>query len=295
MKLVCIFVLVAAFPAAALAAAVDERIESDSDGVVVVRNMTGDIVVSGWDENAVYVTGEISDQAERLDVQRNGNRVVVEVIYPDNWSGDERSSGDTDLQINVPRNSELDVETVSADVSVSGVTGEQRLVSVSGDLDAEDILAEAHFETVSGDIRVTGQNAVARTSADAVSGDIGLNGMSGEINVAVVSGDVRVVGGLIDRAEIESVSGDVNFSAELGPAARIRATSTSGDIRLTFTGNAAAQYDISSFSGDIQNCFGPTSRQSRGGPPNSVLTFSEGNSDARVEVSTMTGDIDLCR
>jgi DUF4097 and DUF4098 domain-containing protein YvlB len=295
MKSVCIFVLVSALPAATLAATVDERIEADSDGQVIVRNMTGDIVVSGWDQNAVRVTGEISDQAEGLDVHREGNRVVVEVIFPESWQGDERQGGDTDLRISVPRDSELDVETVSADVSVSGVAGEQRLISTSGDIDAEDILAEARFETVSGDIRVTGQNAVARTSANAVSGDIGLNGMSGEISVAAVSGDIRVVGGLIDRAELDSVSGDVDFSAELGADARIRATSTSGDIRLVFAGNAAAEYDLSSFSGDIQNCFGPSARQSRGGPPSSALTFTEGDSDARVDVSTLSGDIEVCR
>lgn len=295
MKSLALFVLIAALPGATLAAAVDERIEADSDGQVTVRNMIGDIVVSGWDENAVYVTGEISDEAESLDVRREGNRVIVEVIYPDNWRGDEPQSGDTDLRISVPRGSDLDVETISADVSVSGIAGEQHLVSVSGDIDAEDISAEARFETVSGDIRVTGRDAVTRTSANAVSGDVGLDGMSGEISVAVVSGDVRVVGGLIDRAEIESVSGDVNFNAELAADARISATSTSGDIRLVFAGNAAAEYNLSSFSGEIENCFGPSSRQSRIGPPNSALTFTEGDSDARVEVSTMSGDIELCR
>ena len=295
MKCGSIFVLMAALPISAFAADVDERIDAAANGQVIIRNMTGDIVIAGWDQNAVQVSGEISDRAERLDVHREGDRVVVEVVYPDNWQGDQASAGDTDLAISVPRGSDLDVETISADLSVSGVAGEQRLVSVNGDIDLNDLAAEARIESVGGDIRVTGRGAASRTSANAVSGDIGLQGISGEVTVGAVSGDIRIDAGLISRAEVESVSGDVNFSGELGSDARVRATSTSGDIRLSFSGNAAAEYNLSSFSGEIDNCFGPSVQQSRVGPPTSAVTFTEGNSDARVDVSTMSGDIDLCR
>lgn len=286
--------LIAALPAVTFAAEVDERIEAAANGQVTVRNLAGDIVIEGWDENAVQVSGEISDSAESLDVRRDGDRVVVEVVYPENWQGSRNSGFDTDLSIRLPRGSELDVETISADIRVSGVDGEQRLVSVNGDIELNDLAAEASIESVGGDIRVTGRGATARTSANAVSGDIGLDGVSGEISVGAVSGDIRIVAGLISRAEVESVSGDVNVRVELETDARFRATSTSGDIRLSFSGDAAAEYNLSSFSGDIDNCFGPSAQQSRGGPPSTALTFTEGNSDARVDVSTMSGDIDLC-
>ena len=295
MKRGSILVLIAALPVATFAAEVNERIDAAANGQVVVRNVTGDIVVTGWDQNAVQVTGEIADSAERLDVRRDGDRIVVDVVYPENWQGNRDSAGDTDLAISVPRGSELDVETVSADIRVSGVDGEQRLVSVNGDIDLNDLAAEAQIESVGGDIRVTGRGATSRTSANAVSGDIGLDGVSGEISIGAVSGDIRIVGGLITRAVVESVSGDVNFRGQLAADARFRATSTSGDIRLSFAGDAAAEYNLSSFSGDIDNCFGPSAQQSRVGPPNTAITFTEGNSGARVDVSTMSGDIDLCQ
>lgn len=290
-----IFALLAGFPVMALAAPVDERIDATPNGAVEVRNLSGDIVVSGWDQEAVHVIGEISENAERLDVRREGDRVIVEVVYPENQQNRRRSVDDTDLIISIPRASSLNIETVSADISVSDVAGEQTLQSVSGDIATETVAAETRVESVSGDVFINGQDAAARTSANAVSGDVELNRISGEIYVNSVSGDIEIMSRLIERAEIESVSGDVSLQGEVGANARIRANSTSGDVDLSLRGEAAAEYNLTSFSGEIDNCFGPRATRSPAGPPSSALRFSEGSSGARVEVSTMSGDIGLCR
>lgn len=287
-------VLLAGAPAVVLAEPVDERIDADPNGQVEVRNISGDIVVSGWDTDAVQVTGEISDQAERLDVRREGDRIIVEVVYPDNWRGGRDSGDDTDLAISAPRGSSLTVETVSADVSVSGIEGEQTVSTVSGDVVTQTFGAEARVESVSGDVQVAGRDVATRTSASAVSGDVELNRISGEIEAQSVSGDIEISAGLIERAEIQSVSGDVSLSGELADNARVRANSTSGDVELSLRGDAAADYNLTSFSGDIDNCFGPRSVQPERGP-GSTLRFTEGSSSASVEVSTMSGDIGLCR
>jgi DUF4097 and DUF4098 domain-containing protein YvlB len=295
MKAGSFLMLLAGFPALVLAEAVDERIDAEATGDVEVRNISGEIVVSGWDNAEVRVTGEISEQAERLDLRREGSRVVVEVVYPENWRGNGNFGDETSLSISVPRGSSLTVETVSADVSVSGVEGEQALSSVSGDVVTETFGAEARFESVSGDVLVNGRDAVSRTSASAVSGDVELNRISGEITVQSVSGDIDIASGIIERAEIQSVSGDVSLSGELAGNARVRANSTSGDVDLMLRGDASADYSLTSFSGDIDNCFGPARTQAVRGQPGSTLRFTEGSSRASVEVSTMSGDIDLCR
>jgi DUF4097 and DUF4098 domain-containing protein YvlB len=287
--------VLAGFPVVVFAAPVDERIDAAPDGEVEVRNVSGDIVISAWDESAVHVTGDISDDAERLDVRREGDRVVVEVIYPEDWRGSDNLGDDTDLVIRAPRGSSLDVETVSADLAVSGIEGEQYLKSVSGDVVAETFTAEVRVQSVSGDVQVTGRDDATRTSASAVSGDVRFNRVSGEIDVESVSGDVEVASGLIERAELQSVSGDVSLQGELAADARVRANSTSGDVELLFRGDGAAEYSLTSFSGEIANCFGPTAARSRQGPSGSALRFTEGSSSASVEITTMSGDIGLCR
>jgi len=288
------FVLLACLPVVAHATPVDQRIDAASDGQVEVHNISGDIVVSGWDEASVHVTGEISEAAERLDVRRDGDRVIIEVVYPNDWRGDGNFGGDTDLRISLPRGSSLLVETVSADVTVNDVEGEQDLTSVSGDVITETFAAEARLQSVSGDVLVNGQNAAARTSASAVSGDVEMNRISGEISVESVSGDVEIIGGTIERAELASVSGDVSLRGELAANARVRADSTSGDVELLLSGNTAADYDLTTFSGGIDNCFGPRPTRTGRGDSGASLSFTEGGSGARVEVSTMSGDIGLC-
>lgn len=286
--------LLALLPVVAEAAPVDERIDAAASGEVEVHTLSGDVVVSGWDDAAVHVTGEISESAERLDVRRDGNRVIIEVVYPDNWRGDGNFGDDTELVIRAPRGSSLVVETVSADVSVSDVEGEQNLRSVSGDVLTETFAAEARLQSVSGDVRVTGSDSAARTSASAVSGDVQMDRMSGEINVESVSGDVEIAGGIIERAELTSVSGDVSLRGELAANARIRADSTSGDVELFLSGDTAADYDLTTFSGEIDNCFGPRPARTGRGSSGASLSFTEGSSGSRVEVSTMSGDIGLC-
>lgn len=289
-----LIVFCAAIPGAVFAAPVDERVDAADDGEVVVRNISGDIIVSGWDESAVYVTGDISDDAERLDVHREGDLVVVEVIYPDNWRGGGRNGDDTDLIIRAPRASSLDVETVSADIAVSDIEGEQDLRSVSGDIVTGAFAAEIRVQSVSGDVQATGRDSATRTSASAVSGDVRLRGVSGEMVVESVSGDLEIESGLIERAELQSVSGDVSVRGNLAAGAIVRATSTSGDVELFFSNGGAAEYELNSFSGDIDNCFGPAVARSGQGP-GSTLRFTEGSSGASVEVSTMSGDVGLCR
>jgi hypothetical protein len=221
------------FPVMALAIPVDERIDATPDGQVDVTNISGDIIVSGWDEDAVQVTGDLSEDAERLDFRREGDRVIVEVVYPENRQGRRNAVDDTDLIISIPRGASLDVETISADISVSRVVGEQYLKSVSGDIVTETAGSETLVESVSGDVRVTGTDAATRTTANAVSGDVSLDRISGEISVASVSGD------------IDSCFGPSAVRAEFGPP----------NATLRFVeGDSDASVEVSTMSGDIGLC-----------------------------------------
>ena len=71
----------------------------------------------------------------------------------------------------VPQNSELHVSTVSADQTVAGVLGVQRLNSVSGDVSTEIAGSDVELKTVSGDMKVKGHGQPARLHVTTVSGD----------------------------------------------------------------------------------------------------------------------------
>ncbi len=287
------WLLVGAFaPLAAAHAATpfDRTVDADARGTVEVHSVSGSVEIEGWDRASVHVSGTVADNVERVDVRRDGNRVMVEVVLHEG----ARSSENTKLTIDAPRASSLEVSTVSASIEARAIEGEQRLSSVSGAIDAEEFASDLNVSSVSGAVTVHGHGSVALTRARAISGSLRLTDIAGEVEAQAVSGSVEVAANQLDRATLSSISGRLSLSGALGDHARADLTTTSGSLNLTFAGTAAAEYDLTTFSGAIDACFGPPVSEPRNGPQRQHR-FREGDSDARVRANSMSGSITLCR
>ena len=168
-----------------LAEEVDKTLEAAADGHVDISNIAGSITVTGWSRNAVEVTGTLGRNVEELIFERNKDKVTVKVKVP-------RHGGrgiDSDLHINVPQQSSINVSGVSADINVTEVMGEQRLHTVSGDVSTEAAGSDVTAESVSGDVEVDGDKSAIETRASTVSGDVTLFRISGTVSAESVSGD----------------------------------------------------------------------------------------------------------
>ena len=108
--------------------AIDKRGPADPTGSVEVSNVAGTVSVSGWDRNEIEVTGELGDGVERLEFTTTDKVTRIKVVLPDRSYNVE----DSDLIIKVPAGSRVSVNTVSADTTVSGVTGAQSLFQSGG-------------------------------------------------------------------------------------------------------------------------------------------------------------------
>src|SRR5210317_236345 len=126
-----------------MAEEINETLDASSDGHVHVSNIAGEVVVNGWSRNEVEVTGELGRNVEELIFERDGDKVTIKVKVPKKGGRGIES----DLYIQLPQGSSIDVSTVSADIDVKQVMGEQSLGTVSGDINTEsaksDISAEA--------------------------------------------------------------------------------------------------------------------------------------------------------
>jgi len=283
---------VAPFSAASAGTPVDREIDAGAKGTVEVRNVSGSIDVGGWNRHTVHVTGMLSDNVERLDVVRDGDRVRVEVVLHKDWHSADREG--TSLKISVPQGSRLEASAVSSSIGVRGVEGEQELNSVSGSITTEALGSDLTLSTVSGSVTAQGHDGSAVARARSVSGSVELIDISGEISAEAVSGSIEVKGAKISRAMLNTVSGRASLRGGLADDARVELTSTSGMLEMQFTGKAEADYDLQSFSGSIKSCFGPPVTQAQYGPQREQR-FREGASNARVHAHTMSGRIDLCR
>ncbi|MDH3621316.1 MAG: DUF4097 domain-containing protein [Gammaproteobacteria bacterium] len=269
---------------------VDKQIDAAADGHVHVSNIAGEVTIAGWSRNEVAVTGELGRNVEELILERDGDRVTVKVKVPKR-SG---SGIESDLHIQVPEDSSIDVGTVSADISVTDVGGEQSLNSVSGDIDTEAGENDVSAESVSGDVEVNGQGKDAETRANTVSGDVTLFRVAGIVVAESVSGDSIVDEGSFSRASLNTVNGEIFFHAELRDGGKLQAETVNGDVDIEFDDRVSGRYDIDTFNGDIRNCYGPKAERTSKYTPGWELSFQEGSGNARVTVSTLNGDVSIC-
>jgi DUF4097 and DUF4098 domain-containing protein YvlB len=237
------------------------------------------------------VTGTLGRNVEELVFERNGDRIEIKVKVPKRGG----RGIDSDLHINVPKKSTLDIGTVSADIDVSDVTGEQSLHSVSGDITTVYTGADLEAESVSGDIEISGNGVAGEVSASTVSGDLELIRVSGDVEAESVSGSIVVDEGSFSRADLGTVNGGIVFQGELKKNGRLSIETVNGSVDVKFAGAVSAKFEVDTFNGGIRNCFGPKAERTSKYSPGWELEFTEGSGSGRVEISTMNGRVTICK
>jgi hypothetical protein len=198
-------------------------------GPVKVRNISGDITVTGYDGQTIMVTAtkEGKDREEvTIEDHSSGDTVDLSVEYPHRGN----VSASVNFDIRVPRSVEYNFG---------------RLVSVSGNVQVSDVMGNLQVESVSGDVDVNGVSGVV--SASAVTGNVNVDlkqAGSGNMKFSSVSGDVavRAPASLDADVEMSTISGSLNTDFDLeiheprygpGRSARGRLGSGTHSLRIT--------------------------------------------------------------
>lgn len=208
------------------------------DKVIFVDFEASDVSVDGGDFDQVLIDRTLSWDR-------------VKPRFTETWSGSTlRISHDcqntsllencaVDYRLQVPAKVDIEVETSSGDVSVSGTTGRIKVNAVSGDTTVRAEQATSiDVRAVSGDVTIGGGATGAKV--ETISGEIQLDFTAppGTVTVRSTSGDVILrVPSPTDtyRVSITSVSGDQDVSLPTAPTGDrlISVETVSGDIRVS--------------------------------------------------------------
>ena len=284
-------VLVAAATQADAAQNLSKRAAVAADATIDVSNVEGRVDVTAWDRNEVELTAVLEDDKDRLEFEATDRQVRIKVVRPNDRYGNRK---DAILTLKIPKDARISAETVSADITVAGVLGEQRLESVSGEVRTQAYDAPVKLSTVSGDGTINGTGGNAALTVESVSGLITASGIRGSYDGEVVSGSLTINLAAAERLNARSISGDIDAHVELMPTARVEMETVSGEIKFTMNPPVNAEFDMESFSGDIESCFGKKARDKNRYGPGSELSFTEGSGGARVSINSLSGDITIC-
>jgi hypothetical protein len=129
--------------------------EIGQGGSISVRNVSGDVTVTGYEGSAVLVLGfKEGRDRDRVSVEDNsaGNNVDVRARYPENCE----CNASIRFEVKVPRaNYKFDsISSVSGDVEVTGVSGDLQARSTSGNVTVRGVAGAVNARSTSGNVRV---------------------------------------------------------------------------------------------------------------------------------------------
>lgn len=238
---------------------IERTFDLDRDGHVQLDTFTGEIEVSGWDQNRVEVTARIeSEDAELVDktaihFNEGSRRLGIEVDYDEVEDSQEFlglfNIGSVDrpavyFTIKMPRSaaltvddfsSEIEVEGLRADVTLETFSSSIYLRDVEGTFDLETFSGSIEGERLRGDIRLETFSGDARLQMEALTGDTRFETFSGEVELTLPADAAFEVVGEDDAfEEFES-----DFALRVEDGRRI-------------VGEGGPEIEIETFSGDLR-------------------------------------------
>lgn len=200
------------------------------------------------------------------------------------WDGDVT----IDLQITVPADTSVLVDSRSGDTCVEDIDGPVRIETRSGNVEAKRIGGDVSVDVHSGNVTIEDVPA-----ADVVSksGNVHVSRVSGPVRIDAASGNL-VLGDVGQQVAANTKSGNVKIDSVMPSGADWQARTLSGDVELRLPASASFALEFDTGSGDLRSSFVVNEVQSTG----KRLVGHVGDSpDGRVRVTTGSGNLHLRR
>jgi hypothetical protein len=230
-------ILAGALAATAAAQDFQKSYQLAAGGSIRIGNISGDVTVTGYDGNAVTVTGTkegANPDVITIEDRSTGSTVNIGVHYPNNCHNCDAS---VQFKVQVPRSISYNFDrlrSISGDVSVSGVTGRVDASTVSGEVRVTDVAGSVSGKSVSGDVEV---ELTRLDGAD-------------DMHFSTVSGDVsvKVPAALDANVEMSSFSGslDTTFPIQIQKDTFTTRQTATGQV-----GSGGRRLHISTISGSV--------------------------------------------
>ena len=251
------------------------RLEMDNPG--------GEIVVHGWERNAVQIKARHSSRTH-VQIKTSGSVLSIES------EADRGPANIVDYDISVPSWMPLKLEGMYSDISIENMKADAELESLNGTLTVKNVIGSLNLHSVQGSISVNGTRG--RLELNSVSEGITVLDAEGDITAETISGDVDFQRIRSKSVEVGTLDGEVLYDGTLQEGGRYSFVSHSGDIMVGVADGASATFNIATLDGDVETTV-PVQGMTH--PTKRRTTFQIGSGSATVDVESFNGDVKVGR
>ena len=222
---------------------ITRTVKLDPGGTVRVNSFSGRVTITGTDASDVIIEAVRRAPRTRLDrikldihTEGSGRVVVIEANrrLHSFWEFTGNNVVETDLDVKVPRRTNLDVSVFSAPVTIESVEGSQKLNSFSARMTLSDVSGPVRAHSFSGPILIRARN------------------LDGDHSI-----DVQTFSGSIELHVPESARGTVRFNSFSGRLESempltLGAGGTRRSLRAELGGGGGPVLNFKTFSGSVR-------------------------------------------
>ena len=228
---------------------IEKNLKLEPGGTLYLDTSGGDVEVRGVSGTGAHVVittnlGDLEDSFDlRFDEQPHAVRITA---HRRSGASFWRSHFTLKFDIQVPRQTSLELKTGGGDVSTTELEGTLRLKTSGGDVGVDDVRGNLDAETSGGDmsVRQLSGDLMLHTSG----GDIRAEDISGRVDIHSSGGDIDVslTRGNAHGGDVETSGGEVHVAVDPAVNLDVEASAGGGDIHsditLTVTGSVSESH-----------------------------------------------------
>lgn len=263
---------------------VDQQLDVDANGTVIIENPQGKVIIVGWSENKIKVTGTLDELSKEFIFSSDKQHTFIKVVFPESYNN--YASVGSNLKIMLPKSSKVRFSTISSQVNISQLTGNIWVKSISGNVVLADVKGNTVIDVISGNVELFDLDGSLDLST--VSGSVNADIVCEQVNIRGVSAPLNVKLEKIESAMIKNVSGDSVLSGFLLPSGAVNMSNVSGSSTYRVFGNPNANVSLDAGpDGKLGSDYAST--KIKKGLISSRLKTTLGNGNGSIKISTVIG------
>ncbi|MFH1195000.1 MAG: DUF4097 family beta strand repeat-containing protein [bacterium] len=229
----------------------EKRFDVNPGETLQLETATGDVIISTWAGNEVFVKVYGNRKAEEdieFSFERTSDGVLIIAEKDGGFFSNWFSSIDMKFEIQVPANFQTDIKTSGGDISVKDLSGKMSYKTSGGDVELDNTNGELFVKTSGGDIGLNKHNGNAQIQTSG--GDIKCNNTKGNLEAGTSGGGIslKAVDGMIDA---NTSGGDITLEYT-GKNMGVDLTTSGGDIKVYLPADFKADVELKSSGGSIE-------------------------------------------